>query len=106
MLVQGGPRAADRSAPGGASERSERKPEMPDATPVAPSPMAPGLTGLRGAGARRVPGVTRRRLLGSAGAGLGTAAGPLLAACDAGGGAGRGKRGPAKVVFWNYGGGG
>ncbi|MGH2355335.1 MAG: extracellular solute-binding protein [Chloroflexota bacterium] len=47
---------------------------------------------------------TRRALLQAAGAGII----PLLAACDAGFGAGGGTRtrAPAKVVFWNYGGGG
>jgi ABC-type glycerol-3-phosphate transport system substrate-binding protein len=53
-------------------------------------------------------GMTRRRLVHGAGAGLSAL---LLAACDIGSGGGSGsggakKRAPAKVVLWNYGGGG
>jgi ABC-type glycerol-3-phosphate transport system substrate-binding protein len=46
---------------------------------------------------------TRRAVMGAAAGFL-----PLLAACEMGGGAGPAAkdRGPAKVVFWNYGGGG
>lgn len=49
-------------------------------------------------------GMTRRRALRNAGAGIGAL---LLAGCDVGaGGTATKKRAPAKVVFWNYGGGG
>jgi hypothetical protein len=37
---------------------------------------------------------------------MAAAALPVLAACDTGVGAGPAPRAPAKVVFWNYGGGG
>src|SRR5687768_9411230 len=47
--------------------------------------------------------MTRRAILRAAAAG----SVPILAACDASGGSAATKaRGPAKVIFWNYGGGG
>jgi ABC-type glycerol-3-phosphate transport system substrate-binding protein len=56
-------------------------------------------------GGHRALPATRRRFLQAAAAGLAPVA---LAACDAGvgGGAGAKTSAPAKVVFWNYGGGG
>ncbi|MGH2352035.1 MAG: hypothetical protein ACRDJN_10550, partial [Chloroflexota bacterium] len=68
------------------------------------------VTGTIGAGSRAgATRITRRGMLGGASVGVsGVLAGALLAACDAGFGAGGGTRtrAPAKVAFWNYGGGG